>query len=837
MKDKLSGLYKDKGAFWVVAALFAYAWLGYLFQAVTLALTRHSLSIPLSVAEGVLATIIAILFLLMAAAASKGEKPTAAFKHIAPAAGWALWLVALDVLYDFATDKLFAKATFTAAENPKGFLLTYFLVAAVFCILAGAVLVLMVSSAAGKRVGAKNLLAGTVLGAVGIVLMNVLPHGIARIAAYVPDKFHSVLTNFTVTSVSLLVASLLFVPLVVGICRNISAAVEPAAEQVSETPEEPETESASETETPAKKKLFAKAKNPAKEKPAKSAKPASPARGMVILISGIAAVAVTFALCILPSKSSPVKTIENDISTAISQAQLYGAAGDYMTASAYAETVKATINAWRGAVLGEDQLLREAASNYPLEDQIQLLYAHHFKDCSFFEKNLLASDDVSDEALLALLDYYSNATSDSSRIRRNEIVGMLIRRGVFNNIWLSPDKLKGKENDLAAMLNAQEARLEEGGLETYALLAQAPIIGAGSYDFVKYALDMAAKYPDDISLQYLAMNTGCSYQTDSGSHYKSCIEAGKRYLALYKAEGHTDEEIMNAQLYVAGQMMLISKTTEAAELAKEYKDTNEYAASMYLSYLYNQKQYADCLEEMKKAVAKWPDNRIMTYQMGVCALNAYDIDSFIDSALSLSSMLKASTDAETTAELDNSLYLLIEHSILSETSMYGTALYSPEAGRYFSEENIVRISEDSFLKDYLDAVYYWYRNNGMNTPEVPRYSQALSAIDRVLAVRDDLPFAHYHKGILYYQRFLDGDTQLAKEELKTAISMDDKQPVFWYMLACTCDRLDEYREAYDACVKVSELLPDSDHDTDVFGVGIHSNNLRRQLESKLKEGN
>lgn len=866
MKDKAKGLYKEKGAAWVVAALFAFAWLGYLFQAVMMALTRHSLPTALSVAGGILATLVSIVFLLAAVASAKDENIKDAFKGFGPALGWALWLVALNCLYDFVTDKFIGKGIFTVfTKSPKSFMLFYCLICAVFCLIGGFFLVMLVSSAAGTAAGAQNLTLGTVLGAVGIALMNLLPYAGARIAALVPFSVNSVMMNFAVSGVCILIASLLFVPLVLGICRRATTAtVETEAEpaitpvetsEVSETTVETVTETSDTTsdtvETtvtdaaavpsgttvsepapePTKKSKFKK-----REKAAKPAKvrTSSKGSGLVVLVSGIIVFALTFGLTVFTQPKDPVKIIENDIAAAISQANLYGVSGDVLTASSYADRARAMIDAWRGAVLGEEDLLRKASDNYPAEDAIQLLYAQHFKDYSFIERSYLGSSDVSDEYLIALYDSYQNSDSAVSQARRKELTATLISRGIFNNTLIAPEKLSGRENQLANALNSLEQSMADKGLETYALLAKAPVIGSTSYDFVKYALELAEKYPDDIDLQYLAMNTGCGYQTDSGSHYKATIDAAKRYLELCKAGDRSAEELMRARLYVAGQMMLISQHDYAAELTKDYVEVNEQAASIYLSYLFDQRNYADCLEETKKALAKFPDNRLMIYQMGLCGINLREWDAYIDALLSLSSHLQKSSDAEETKKLDNSLYLLIEHGILTETSQFSTSFYTPDRLYYITEEHLARIGTDSFLKDYMDAVYYWYRGGSYSAEEkAERYAKAMACIDRVIAAKDGLPLAHYHKGVIAYQM---GNDELAVTEYKNALAIDDKQPVIWYMLACTYDRMGKYQEGYEACCKVSELLPDSDHDTDVFGTGIHSERLKQSLANKIKEG-
>ncbi len=774
-------MFNKKGAKWILAALFSFAWLGYLFPAVTMTVTKHSLSTAVVLAENVLAIIIAVIFLSFAAGACIEKPAKDSLKALPGAVGWVLWLIAVMLFSDFLADKVNVfSITHFLTKNPPMVMVLYCIFCAVLCLVCGFILAKLTEALSGSKTSVPGWLAGTLLYAAGTALLSFLPLPVSKLLALIPREFNSAFTNFAVLVVCAVISSFAFIPAMSCICGKSEGTEENA-------------------EAAPKKKPF----------------------GVISLITGVIILACSIALPIVTGPMNPVTQVKTHISGMISEAELDGAAGNFLLASGEADRAQALIDAYKTAVLGkDDKLLKQAAVNYPLEEEVQFLYAVHFKDFSYIENDILGDSDYPDDLMIALLDSYQDKSTPIAR----DLAKILARKGVFVNGLVYPDALKGYEDRFAEMLNAEEQKL--AGLQKYKAISNAMILGSGSFDYVKYVLAEAEKYPDDIEMQYLALNAGTNYQSDYGTHYDATVETAKRYLALLKNENYSDEEYMNASLTVAGRLMRINRLADAVDIAKEYTDKSEYAANMYVSYLFDQTDYEKCMTEADKALKKWPSDRQMIYQKGLCALKLKDYDTYVDTILAVSGLLQTASDPQKLSEYDNSLYLLLEHAVLRDTDLYQTSCYSPAGTLGITPEQVERIASDSFLKDYIDAVYYWKERLKDN---------AFECIDKVLAANGNLPFAHYHKGILYYESNENGTDPLAKVEFKTALSFDDKQPTIWYMLACTCDKLGEYREAYDACLKVEELLPDTDHDIDAFGVGIHASNLKNKLASELKE--
>ena len=437
----------------------------------------------------------------------------------------------------------------------------------------------------------------------------------------------------------------------------------------------------------------------------------------------------------------------------------------------------------------------------------------------------MSDEEVSDELMLVLLDSYSGSDA-KNKAKQSDLCSMCIASGNFVNRFIYPESLKGKETQFASMLGKQEERL--ASLDVYELLAKAPVMGSNSKEYMQYALDMAEKHPDNMLIQSVALEAGTGYRSDSKTHYDRTAKVAKNLLDLYRAEGHSAEELESMELSIASSLMLIGKTSDAMELINAHKDTNQSAAELYIANLYNSKKYTEAQAEAKAALSKWENDKA-AYLMGLSALKNKDAAAFVDSALYLSLQIKKSSDKEVLAKLDNEMYILLESVVLSDGN-FDSPLYTLyKYGRtdLFPEEDLERIAEDPFLSAYLGSVYDWTQKD---------YDTALKEIDAVLEANDALPLAHYHKGILLYQRDGEGDLQLAKKELNLSASLDDSQMTTWYMIACTCDKLGEYPEALNACNRVLDLNPDSDHGLDVFGVGVHAQGLKSKLENYIREG-
>jgi predicted Zn-dependent protease len=208
------------------------------------------------------------------------------------------------------------------------------------------------------------------------------------------------------------------------------------------------------------------------------------------------------------------------------------------------------------------------------------------------------------------------------------------------------------------------------------------------------------------------------------------------------------------------------------------------------------------------------------YLAAICALQTGQRTDSIRYGIRLAGLVETAKDP---LEAECLLYpYLLRCTIADATGGYTTELYTS-----LTEEESSLLMENTFLYDYMTAAHLWSRNS-----EEAR-TQALELLDGILDNHPDLSRAWYMKGAMLHERQEDDEAEAA---LLTSLATDDEQPTAWYALATLYARTKEYEASYAACRKVIQYLPASDHDFDVFGVSIHTQQLMSRLEPLIKGG-
>ena len=139
-----------------------------------------------------------------------------------------------------------------------------------------------------------------------------------------------------------------------------------------------------------------------------------------------------------------------------------------------------------------------------------------------------------------------------------------------------------------------------------------------------------------------------------------------------------------------------------------------------------------------------------------------------------------------------------------------------------TEEQKNIIAENTLFYNYIQAVYYCFNGNSLD--------EALEYANAVLDSQENLSQALYLQGTIYYNM---KNFEEAIISYKASLQVEQNSPNVWYALANAYDALEQYEEAYEACLQVNKLLPNTDHEFDFYGVGIHNNWLMDSLEKKL----
>lgn len=772
-KERITGLLNSKCSIFIFASLFILNWFDYLLASIVFSLTKHSVSMIATYIIEILCIVLAFLLLVIAIKKTK-ENPKLSISDIVDNIPYFLLYIGIYLLNNSIGD-LVTKLTIKLLNNNSIlFVVINFIVELVFAIAKSFVVISFIYNVKGIKKNS-TIVVSTLLLGLYLFVIPYLDYGVNYLISLLPDRLFSAYTNFICCTVTNTITTLIIL-----ILLSLIIGKQTEDERINNK----------------KRKLIA---------------------SIIIIICGVV------SLVISDLKYSDLDVIDDSIDLSIVEIENRATLGDITGAATKVKETSSLIDAWQFAVLNEDkQLIIDACNNFANNEQIHLLYALTYDEKEFF--NALYTDgELSDEWALCLIDKLSEKTlNDQEKQIRDELIAVCIRNASFVNETIYPSKFSNKLDDFMEMLNSKRELL--GKQMHYVLLDESINTNTKSKNFVDYALDLANEYPTNMSLQYFAGNFGSSYLVDNASHYERTKDVLLRYIELYEENGYSEDEVLAEKLNVITSLLTMNLNNDVIKLSKDLASSNQTAANLYINALTNLNKNEECLAFGKQSLNTWDSDINIQYQVGLSALKLKDYDVYIDALKNISDVIIKSSDNDLIKTADNALYLLMERSILQEASAYNTRSY-----QYFDEAQLNRINNDNFLSNYYNSILCWNNRS--------KYDEAIEYINNVININDNLALAHYHKGIILYQRNIENDRKEAVVEFEKSLSLDLAQPTTWYMLACTYDSLGEYTKAYNACLEAIKLNPTTDHKLDVFGVAIHTNNLKEKLESKIKEGN
>lgn len=211
-----------------------------------------------------------------------------------------------------------------------------------------------------------------------------------------------------------------------------------------------------------------------------------------------------------------------------------------------------------------------------------------------------------------------------------------------------------------------------------------------------------------------------------------------------------------------------------------------------------------------------PNNYGALYYGIVASLQSGDIDQTIEYTIQLSDMVQ-SLEGKPQHQAEVMLYDALQYQGFWDLT-YTNMIYQK-----ITNEQRQRIDENPFYAAYLDAVYYCFTGK--------KYDLALEKVEYVLSLETELSQAQYLKGCIYFGM---KDYEKAAKAFEKSVAIDGSSATAWYSLANAYDALGRYEDAYEASIRVDNLLPDTDHHFDPYGIAIHNSRLKERLEEELE---
>ena len=140
------------------------------------------------------------------------------------------------------------------------------------------------------------------------------------------------------------------------------------------------------------------------------------------------------------------------------------------------------------------------------------------------------------------------------------------------------------------------------------------------------------------------------------------------------------------------------------------------------------------------------------------------------------------------------------------------------------EEQLQILAENPMFDNYIKALFYTFSGRD--------FDQALIYTEELLKTMPDSAQILYLAGTIHFNK---REFETAVEYYTASLAIDDSAPTLWFALANGYDALEDYQQAYNCTLKVSELLQYNNHAVDIYGVQYHNNVLMNNLAWKLEQ--
>ena len=520
--------------------------------------------------------------------------------------------------------------------------------------------------------------------------------------------------------------------------------------------------------------------------------------------------------------------IVGDIAADLSTGSYELLAGEYENALYYYRRADSHINGWKAYIQGNGSTLKELAKTAPQDAQLQYLALSLSLDPQELEEYLRKEQESSLLKMTLLSVYHELEAGQPQEMTpervsyQKELLLECAANGQFTQTIYTADRLEGKSAALEKQLN--EYAMVPVYCSALELVTQAGREGKLTTDLVRQLLALAEDNLKDVNVQYIAGVYGASLLYDDANHYEATAECLKRFADLYEQnKENSKEDILTAKMKAAKLMMHCFAYEDALEILTTISDQEyqeEIQSAMMLCYE-ELERYEECAEIAGNMLAQNENDPSAVFYAYLSALKLGETEEAFDRLFDMSRIVTLEElDSETRMKSESLLFAMLEYVVVDEVSSWTDFHYA-----YYeelTEAQLGKLKGDPFLEAYLDAVYNCY--------DAMDYEAAEKSIDQVLAVSEDFAQAWYLKGAILFGA---EEFEKAAAAYQQAIALNSESPTYWYALANAYDALEMYEEAYDASLKVTTLMPDSDHDLDWYGVGYHNNRLLNQLKSKV----
>ncbi len=544
------------------------------------------------------------------------------------------------------------------------------------------------------------------------------------------------------------------------------------------------------------------------EQPGKSAKS--------LALAGVIGLVVSLGAGIyLENSVAPWKAIAIDIDESVANGSIALLNGDIELAHSSYEQAYNKYLGWEGAL--EDKF--NGLSGNEDDINVKVLFWQKYKYINKYEDYLLYEDFEPEVAkqYLEICQQNENYYSKHSEAIKADIKKYLIGTDNFRRESVMIKDFEDSKDKALEKLSIY--RNLEYYVKATEILSKVGQEGEITGNTIKKMLDIASNNRNEIGIQYLTFAISCSQRKEGSSYYKEVADVGERLLELYVEQYGNDNGAQKIRKIVASYCMDVHLYDIALELFKEHnaKDPSTDNLLMIAGCHIGNSDYENVIKTSTEVLSKEPNNYTARYLLAMSYLKTGEKEASLEEGKKLMNALTDS-NVDDKEYYNKMVYSLIGYYVLDETSFK----FSVEYRNSNNEDILAKVSECELLLNYMDAMHYCFRSK-----DLPR---ALEAAEKVEAAIGKNSCIEYLKGcILFAQK----EYASAVECFKISVEKDPESYTSWYALANAYDGMEMYEEALFAAQTAKKINPDTDHDFDWYGVGIHVNNFISSMERKL----
>jgi hypothetical protein len=462
-----------------------------------------------------------------------------------------------------------------------------------------------------------------------------------------------------------------------------------------------------------------------------------------------------------------------------------------------------------------DILFKQAYDFYPNGGKIYYLDALRSIDRNLSYSLTLAQD--AKKYAPEFTDAYILILNLSQELDQKELITSTSKELIAKNIYKDAGNLNGKS------FKKTDADLEIIDDHIQVCLENITVMAYDYYNNQLYPeameelLMIKEILPRDVVTNYLIAMTDLELKADNKT-YTTAIAAAQTILDHYPGEKWAQELYTGVTIRAGNQNVMDTDIREAYEKNPEDLDIAEQYAYSILKKNYSSSYYEvthQAEEVVDQILTKDSERWFAIYCKSLIELYKGDYESSLNSINHFSDLIIE----------DKSLFNIYDELYNTYVVKYARRMVLDAGAK---EVLTTSDSVDAFTYSYVMGAFGTMSNEVDTLGTINFLTQALTYHSDFSKLYYMIGNAHMEYG--YYNDQAESFV-LAEDYYQRSIQIFENNPYAWFALAHTYKKQERYEEAMGAFQKTLTLMPAQDHQSDHFGISIHSTYQLSELES------